>query len=185
MPLLCQYFILSLTCSNLIFLCVLYFTKEHMLYIHMYKTRYKINVSIVPWSWLLVQCSCRGRQTASQPCEEVFEGICDSYAIYCSGFFYVVRTLHFKYNLCINQHNAQYIDLFSLCLTCFGLILNHLQGGHVQKGSWLLSPEYGICSRARIELNSALSWPISRHHAQETGKPTANLYTCLLKMGLI
>jgi hypothetical protein len=38
----------------------------------------------------------------------------------------------------------------------------------VQIGSWLLSPEYGVCLRVRIKQSSALSWPVSRHHTQET-----------------
>jgi hypothetical protein len=55
-----------------------------------------------------------------------------------------------EHNLYNNQRNAQCIGLFSLCLTCFWLILAHIQEARAQFGSWLLSPEYGVCLRARI-----------------------------------
>ena len=54
MPVLCLYFVLSLTCSSLMFFCVLSFTKEHILCIDMHKRRCKINISIVTGSLLSV-----------------------------------------------------------------------------------------------------------------------------------
>jgi hypothetical protein len=51
---------------------------------------------------------------------------------------YLDEQLIGKYSLYSNQHNAQYIDLFSLCLTCFWLTLSPSSRGTCM--NWHLIP---------------------------------------------
>jgi hypothetical protein len=56
------------------------------------------------------------------------------------------------YNSYNNRPNVQYIHLFSLCPTCFGLVLNPSSTGTCTTQQ-LLSAAYGVCLQAKIELN--------------------------------